>query len=605
MIDAIRPGLARLARASRSAIRIHPTSPLEQTRDRLMVTAAVIVLAFLAISVKLADATLLNHGAEPPRSASIDEPLLHTMGRAEIVDRNGNTLATSLSVSSLYADAKLVIDPAEATKKLVAELPDLDSIDTLGKLSSDKRFVWVKRNLTPKQVSQIHRLGIPGIYFQNEERRIYPAANLASHVVGFTDVDNNGLAGLERGLDKTLRTERGRIETSLDLRLQHILKIEMTGIVEEFDALGAAGLIYDVRTGEVLAMISLPDFDPQNPTGLDENTLFNRVTLGVYEMGSTFKIFNSAMVLDAGRARINDAFDAIHNIQIGRFTITDYHGQHRMLTVAEIFQYSSNLGSVRMMETVGPTAQKAFMTKMGFTKPTPLELAENGWPLIPNPWREVNAMTISFGHGLSVSPMHTVAAAAATINGGIFNRPTLLKRDPKTSPPAERVVSLQTSQAMRKLFRLVVTEGTAKAANIPGYIVGGKTGTANKQKGRSYAQNARMSSFVGAFPMQDPRYMVYILLDEPKGNKKTYGFATGGWVAAPAVGRIIARIAPILGVPQYDENDPEIRNAVEINPGQPKPPTNANPPKPKGSTVASVPPLDVYDDEEDDFQYEE
>jgi cell division protein FtsI (penicillin-binding protein 3) len=597
-MSAVWPGLERLAQASRSAMRVRATSPIEQTRDRLMVTAACIVLAFGAISLKLADATLLNRAAEPARSLATDEPIAPAMSRAEIVDRNGNSLATSLAVQSLYADAAQVIDPAEAVRKLAGVIPDLDFIDTLGKLSSGKRFVWIRRNLSPRQVNLVHNLGIPGVYFQREERRIYPAGAIASHAVGYTDLDNNGLAGMEHGLDKKLRSGPERVVSSIDLRLQHILRAEMLGIKDEFSASAAVGMIYDVRNGELLSMVSLPDFDPQNPPTEDKEAMFNRATLGVYEMGSTFKIFNTAMVLDSGRVKPTDTFDAIHNIEIGRFTIRDYHSENRMLSVAEIFEVSSNLGSVRMMQTVGAAAQKTFMGKMGFLKPAELEVSENGWPIAPNPWREINAMTISFGHGLSVSPVHVVAAAAATINGGILVKPTLLKRPAGEAPAGDRVISEQTSQQMRKLFRLVVAEGTAKSANVPGYLVGGKTGTADKQakQGHGYAKNARRSSFVGAFPMHDPRYLVYVLLDDPKGTKKTYGFATAGWVAAPAVGRVIARIAPILGVPQVDETAPEIRRAVEMNPTAPLPVTNQ---KPKGSAVASVQPA-VDADENDE-----
>lgn len=562
---------------------------LEKTRSRMMVTASVIAVVYGAIAVKLIDATVFRHSGEArPLMAAETGPL--QVNRADIVDRNGNLLGTSLATQSLYADPKLVIDPQEAARKLVGALPDLDVKELTAKLSGEKRFIWIKRNLTPKQHAQVHRLGIPGVYFQREERRFYPAAQLTSHVVGYTGIDNNGLAGLEQYFDKRLKADTAPLRVTLDLRLQHILKKEMASAIEEFRALGAAGMIYDVKRGEVLAMVSLPDFDPQDPTGLDENTLFNKNTLGVYEMGSTFKIFNTAMALDSGKIGVNDSFDAIHNIQIGRFTIRDFHNEGRWLTVAEIFEHSSNLGSARMMMQLGVPTQRAFMQKMGFTRPTPIEVAESGWPLVPNPWREINGLTISFGHGISVSPMHTVAAAASTINGGVLHPPTLLPRPAEAEIPGERVISERTSATMRKLFRLVVTQGTAKAAAAPGYVVGGKTGTADKQKGRGYARNARLSSFLGAFPMHNPQYIVYLLLDEPKPTAKTYGYATGGWVAAPAVGRVIRQIGPLLGVPPVDESAPEIRTAVELNPvfaaPTATPVANSNT---KANTVAAVP----------------
>ncbi|PWC50913.1 peptidoglycan D,D-transpeptidase FtsI family protein [Azospirillum melinis] len=567
---------------------------LEQSRYRLMVTAAVVTTVFTAISVKLAMATLLAGGGEPRQHVALEVGDT-TTNRADITDRNGNLLATSLVTQSLYADPKLVSRPEEAAQKLVSALPDLDYKDVLGKLSGDRRFVWLKRNLTPKQQAAVHRLGIPGVAFEREERRFYPAGPLTSHIVGFTGIDNNGLAGMEQGFNKRLTEEPGTpLQLSIDLRLQHVLKKELAATVQEFSAIGAAGIVFDVRSGEVLSMVSLPDFDPQDPTGLNPDTLFNRATLGVYEMGSTFKIFNSALAFDTGKIRVSDMFDAAHPVKIGRFTINDYHNLHRALTVAEVFQHSSNLGSVRMVQQVGVAAQKAFMTKMGFTKPTGLELPESGWPLVPNPWREVNSYTISFGHGISVSPMHTVAAAASVINGGLFHKPTLLKRQPDGEVPTEQVVSRQTSDMMRRMFRFVVTEGTGKSAEVKGYVVGGKTGTADKQKGKHYQKNSRMSSFLGAFPMNDPRYIVYVLVDEPQATAKTYGYATGGWVAAPAVGRIVKQIGPLLNVPVVDENTPEILNSTYLNAAgstnwqQSLPPVTAPPPA-KGSTVASFP----------------
>lgn len=567
---------------------------LDQSRYRLMVTAAVVTTVFTAISVKLAMATLLAGGGEPRPHVALEIGET-TNNRADITDRNGNLLATSLVTQSLYADPKLVSRPEEAAQKLVSALPDLDYKDVLNKLSGDRRFVWLKRNLTPKQQAAVHRLGIPGVAFEREERRFYPAGPLTSHIVGFTGIDNNGLAGMEQGFNKRLTEEPGTpLQLSIDLRLQHVLKKELAATVQEFSAIGAAGIVFDVRNGEVLAMVSLPDFDPQDPTGLNPETLFNRATLGVYEMGSTFKIFNSALAFESGKIRVSDMFDAAHPVKIGRFTINDLHNLHRALTVAEVFQHSSNLGSVRMVQQIGIAAQKAFMTKMGFTKPTGLELPENGWPLVPNPWREVNSYTISFGHGISVSPMHTVAAAASVINGGFFHKPTLLKRQPDGEVPTEQVVSRQTSDMMRRMFRFVVTEGTGKSAEVKGYVVGGKTGTADKQKGKHYQKNSRMSSFLGAFPMNDPRYIVYVLVDEPQATAKTYGYATGGWVAAPAVGRIVKQIGPLLNVPIVDENAPEILNSTFLNAAgstnwqQSLPPVTA-PPPPKGSTVASFP----------------
>lgn len=576
----------------RAATRSGVSAALDRGRARMLVTACMVVFAFSAISLKLVDATVLADGAEP-RANRVASTEVASAGRADIVDRNGQVLATSLVVWGLHADPALVTkalptkaDIEDAAAKLRSVFPDLDHAELVGKLTSDKRFVYIKRGLTPQQKQMAHRLGLPGLSFEREVRRIYPMGNLTSHLVGFTGIDNAGLMGIEQKFDVRLRTDPKPLQLSVDVRLQHILKREVAKQVVEFNAIGAAGMIYDVHNGEVLAMTSLPDFDPQDPVGLDENTRFNKNTLGVYEMGSTFKIFNSAMALDTGKVRLGDSFDATKAIMYGRHKIDDYHGKYRWMTVAEIFQHSSNIGSVRMALTAGIPAQQAFMDRVGLTKTSPVELPEVSRPLTPHPWREINAMTISFGHGLSVSPMNTVAAAAATVNGGVMHQSTILKRAPGEEIPGHRVVSEKTSQAMRKLFRLVVAEGTGKSADVPGYFVGGKTGTADKQKGRGYSQNARLSSFVGAFPMQDPRYIVFVMVDEPKGNKKSYGYATAGWVAAPAIGRIVRQIAPILGVPPADVESPEIRTALEINS-----PAPAHGAPQKENILAAVPPV--------------
>ncbi|CAK0748965.1 cell division protein FtsI (penicillin-binding protein 3) [uncultured Gammaproteobacteria bacterium] len=548
--------------------RVSATAALERGRNRLLFVGVGICFAFLIVCVKLTMATVLAHHGEQHQAVIADTT--PKVSRADLVDRNGELLATSLPTASLYADPKLVIDPRESARKLAAALPDLEYAEVLEKLSSGKRFVWIRRNLTPRQHQQVHRLGLPGLMFQDEGRRFYPAGSLTAHVVGYTGIDNNGLAGLEQHFNKRLKENSEPLKTSLDLRVQHILRRELQSSMDEFRAIGAAGLIMDVRTAEVLAMTSLPDFDPHDPVTDDsaqaKEVMFNRNTLGVYEMGSTFKIFNSALALEYG-VRLGQMFDASSKLHFGRFTISDYHGKYRPLSVAEIFMHSSNIGSVKMVQHVGGAkAQSAFMTKLGFTKPAPIELPESGRPLIPTPWREINAWTAAYGHGISVSPMHVLAATSAIINGGIMHKPTLVKVPEGEILAGERVVSENTAREMRRLFRLVVTDGTAKGAAAPGYVVGGKTGTADKQRGRHYAQNARLSSFVGVFPMHDPKYLVFVMIDEPQASAATHGFATAGWTAAPAVGRVVKQIAPLLGVEPVDEASPQLWRELDIEP---------------------------------------
>ena len=541
---------------------------LETCRSRLVMTAALFALVFVVVAFRLAEiVAFAGTGAEPhaARSRSVATPV---PVRADILDRNGALLATTLDSPSLYADPRQILDPAEATRALLTVLPQLNTGEVQAKLSSGKSFIWLKRHLTPKQVYDINKLGIPGLQFEHEERRVYPFSDLAAHVVGYCGIDNNGLAGIERALDGKTKASRQPIELSLDARVQFILHEELAKVVRDFSAKGAAGIIMDVRTGEIIAMVSLPDFDPNHPGAMSpadaKERIFNKITLGDYEMGSAFKIFNTAMALDSGTATMAKSYDAVHDLHIGRFTITDYHGKHRMLTVPEVFMYSSNLGSARMAMEAGATRQRAFLERLGLLRPVPIEFDEISKPHYPAQWREVNVITIAYGHGIAVSPLHVATAVSAIVNGGILHRPTMLKVPAGADLPGDRVISEKTSEQMRKLMRLVVQYGTAKMAAAPGYVVGGKTGTAEKNQGGHYQEKKLLSDFVGVFPMQDPRYLVLTLVDEPHGTKQSFGYATAGWTVAPATSRIVQRIAPLLGVQPVDEASPAVQKALAI-----------------------------------------
>lgn len=540
---------------------------LEVGRIRLMITGVVFSLAFLTVGARLVDATVLE-GGDVPRVAATAAAGTPQGIRAEITDRNGIILATTLQAASLYADPALIIDPAEAAAALTTVLPELDYDQLVAELSTDRRFVWLKRGLTPRQHYEINRLGIPGLAFEIEEQRIYPMGNLTGHVVGFTDVDGRGIAGIERQFDVALADGGEPVALSIDVRVQALMRDELAKQIEEFSAIGGAGIVMNVHTGEVLAMVSLPDFSPYEPASVPPETRFNRTTLGVYEMGSTFKIFNTAMALDSGTSTLDERYDATKPIRVGRFTITDYHGEDRWLTVPEIFQYSSNIGSVRMALEAGSEMQQSFLREIGMMTPSPVEVPEVGAPMIPDPWREVTTMTVSFGHGMAVSPMQLTSGVAAMINGGELHPATVLRRDPTEPVPGERVISEATSDTMRRLLRLVVDEGTGAQADAEGYLVGGKTGTAEKAATGGYDRKALMSSFVAAFPMNSPEYVVFAMLDEPKGTKASYGYATGGWTAAPVVRRVIEQMGPMVGIMPVDAESPAIREAmrIDINP---------------------------------------
>jgi cell division protein FtsI (penicillin-binding protein 3) len=361
-----------------------------------------------------------------------------------------------------------------------------------------------------------------------------------------------------------LTADPAPVRLSVDVRLQEVVREELARAIDTFQAIGGAGIVLDVETGEVLAMVSLPDYDPYDAGDESDDGRFNRTTLGVYEMGSTFKVFNTAMALDTGTTTMSGGYDATRPIRAGRFTIRDFHPERRWLSVPEIMLHSSNIGSVHMALDAGTDAQRDYLSRFGMTRRSPIELPEVGAPMVPDPWREINTMTIAFGHGMAVSPMQLVAGVAAAVNGGVLRPTTVLARQPG-AVDGSRVISEATSAQMRRLLRLVVNEGTGRNASAEGYVVGGKTGTAEKAVPAGYDGDARLSSFVSAFPMTDPQYVVFAMLDEPKGNESTYGYATGGWTAAPVVRRVIERMGPLYGLPPVDEDAPAVAEALAID----------------------------------------
>jgi cell division protein FtsI (penicillin-binding protein 3) len=366
-----------------------------------------------------------------------------------------------------------------------------------------------------------------------------------------------------------LRDRHTPIQLSVDLRVQSILRAEIAKQIAEFRASGGSGIVMNVNTGEVLALVSLPDFDPNDPGATPTKNLFDRVTLGTYEIGSVFKIFTVAMALDDRVTSLAGGYDASHPIKIDRFTIHDDHAQNRWLSVPEIFMYSSNIGAAKMAVDVGADRQRDFLSKLGLLKAPSFELPEIAAPQVPDAWRPVNVMTIGFGHGISVSPLQIASAVSAVVNGGTMHRATIIKRSEDEAVSGRQVMSEATSIEMRKLLRLVVEKGTGKLAEAPGYLVGGKTGTAEKISGKHYDTHSLISSFAGVFPVNDPRYFIMISIDEPHGDKKSFGFATGGWVAAPGVSRSVERMASLLGIQPVDEDSPEIRRSLMV--GLPSP----------------------------------
>jgi cell division protein FtsI (penicillin-binding protein 3) len=459
-----------------------------------------------------------------------------------------------------------LIDSDEAFELLTADLPDINTKELRERLSSHRGFVWLKRDITPEQQREIYRQGLPGIGFLNENKRDYPNGAEVSHLLGRVDIDNQGIAGIEKWLDNQglnalhmagLASDRLQtpVQLSLDLRVQHALRDELVKAQAKFHTIAAAGLVLNVRTGEIVAMASEPDYDPNVPHDPRDPTLINRLTTGVYEMGSTFKAFTVAMALDSGKVTLKSTFDAHSPMHYGKFEIHDFEPMQRALSVPEIFTYSSNIGAGHIAMAMGVDYHKAFLKKLGQLDPLRTELPESARPIVPKRWGELNTITIAFGHGLSVAPLQAVMGVAALMNGGILIPPTFLKRSEADAQAlGTRVIKPETSVMMRYLMRLNVEKGTAAKADVPGYYIGGKTGTADKVIFGHYSKTRVLTDFMAVLPADQPRYLLLIMLDEPKALPDTpRGLTTSGWNAVPTGGAVVARIAPLLGIePRMD-----------------------------------------------------
>jgi cell division protein FtsI (penicillin-binding protein 3) len=530
-------------------------------RYRFRLACLGFAVAFVLIGGRLV--TLGFAGTESDAGGLYD--ISTTVHRPDILDRSGRLLATDIRGATLYADPKRVIDADELAEQVAGVLTDVKAQSLRKRLQAGGRFVRIKRELTPSQQAEIHELGLPGLDFIEEYRRVYPVGDTGSHIVGLVDVDNRGLAGIEKFVDDNPQLTMASPQTasgeetvmlSLDVGVQHVLREELKEAMATYQSKAAAGIVMDVHSGEVVALASLPDYDPhQREQALDKDRL-NRIGFGVYEMGSVFKVFTTAGVLDLGLASLTTTYDASSPIHSGRFTISDFHGNGRALTVPEVFIYSSNIGSAKEALHMGVTRHRAFLKRLGLLDPVTTELGPSAAPIVPQNWQKLNTMTIAFGHGLSVTPLQFATATLPLVNGGIAVQPTFLPRSREEAMSASpRVLKAETSVAMLKLMRMNVVKGTGKRANAEGYRVGGKTGTAEKVVHGRYSTSALLNSFLAAFPTDDPQYLVLVMLDEPQRVAASNHSATAGVNAAPTVGKIVARIGPILGVPPKLDGD--------------------------------------------------
>lgn len=528
-------------------------------RTRLVILAVMVV--FTSIAFQLARLAASGSG---DMVATLTEQTPRSLARPDIVDRGGRLFATDVEMPSLYADPSLVRGVDHLSERLQTVLPDIDRAELRRVLSDrNRRFAWIRRGLSPRLAQEVHDLGLPGLAFRTELRRAYPLERLGGHVLGAVNVDNRGAAGIERFIDEGLSADpaHGRpfnaglpVRLTLDLGVQHALEDELHDAMRRYGAKGAAGLVMDVRTGEMMAASSLPGLDPSRPTELMDPARRDKIQGGTYELGSIFKIITVAMGLEGGKTKLDTVFDVTKPLTAGRFTIRDVHPAGRPLTTSEILIRSSNVGAGLIALEEGPERQKAFLDKLGLTSAMRTEVGPVAPPQLPPRFGRAEQITVSYGHGLAVAPIQFAAAVAALINGGTAVTPTFISGQGGASDGV-RIVSQETSRDLNALLRRTVSEpnGTGRRADVPGYRVGGKTGTAELPGRGGYQKKAVISSFLGAFPMDDPQYLTLLMLFEPTGNEETGGEVLAGRNAAPAAGRVISRIAPLLGVrPERD-----------------------------------------------------
>lgn len=533
---------------------------------RLTTIAIVFGFFFSSISYRLLSVSL-SHPHASKQYASKGK------SRKEVVDRNNNLLSVNIPASSVFVNPQHMINIEQDIEKMSKVISGLDKKTLLNELKKPgKTFVWIKRDLTPKEQQGINDLGIAGLYFETEERRLYTYGPLLSHVLGYVGRDGTGLSGLEKTYNDFLShnsfpisgEEQKPLELTIDIRVQNIVAEELDKVIKEFDANGGIGIVADPNTGEIIAMVSKPDFDPHNPAKANIEQLFNRASLGIYELGSVMKCITMAVGFDTNTITLHDAYN-LSNLRVANFQVKDYHKSEGWHSVGDIFLHSSNIGVTQIALEVGKSNIKSYYKKLGLLDPIQIEIPERGSPLYPKQgdWSDLSLTTMSYGYGLSISPLHFIQAMIPIVNGGVMHPMKLVKS--QNTEPGTQVLRPDTSASMRKLLRLVVAKGTGRKAEVPGYLVGGKTGTANMRDGKKYVNNRRMSSFFGMMPAIDPKYVVFVMLDSPKGTKASFGFATAGWNAAPATGAILSRIAALYGMQPYNENDPALQEQLEVD----------------------------------------
>lgn len=545
----------------------------QRSEGRLLLVAVCFLLAFGTVGTRMA--ALATSEVEEPRVQTSGTTILNT--RADITDRQGRILATNFATNALYAHPHEIIDARAAADGLAEIFPDMEADTLHEQFTSERRFLWLRRYLSPEQEQMVHDLGEPGLLFGPREMRLYPNGRIAAHILGGAGFGQEavnaaeviGIAGVEAQFDRELRDpgREGPLELSIDLTVQAAVEEVLAGGMALMNARGASAVLMDVHTGEVRAMASLPDFDPNaRPRPLLEgdpadSPLFNRAVQGVYELGSVFKAFTVAQAFELGLFNMGDMIDTRGPMRMAGFAIRDYRSYGSSQSVRDVFTHSSNIGTARMAQVIGGERQRGFLDQLGLLNPTPVEMVEapSGRPLLPPRWGELATMTISYGHGLSTSPLHLAAAYSTMVNGGTAIEPTLMSTDVVQNGP--RVISETTSARMRDLMREVVTDGTASFGEVPGYAVGGKTGTADMPRaaGGGYYEDRNLTTFAASFPMDNPEYVLIVTLQEPAETSGPEPRRTAGWTAVPVTAEIIRRAAPLLGLRPSIETEASYR----------------------------------------------
>ncbi len=541
----------------------------KRAEGRLLVMASAFVLAFGTVGVRMG--ALASSQPSEPRAQATGAQIISQ--RADITDRKGRILATNLLTHSLYAQPQQMIDPQNAARELVRIFPDLDHDRLLKDFTGNRKFMWIRKKISPEQMQAVHDIGEPGLLFGPREMRLYPNGNLASHILGgasfgqegVSSAEVVGVAGVEKAFDGWLRDPAhagAPLTLSIDLTVQSTIEEVLASGMKLMNAKGATAVLMEVETGEIVAMASLPDFDPNDrPRQIlkgdpSDSPLFNRSVQGLYELGSTFKIFPVAQAMELGLVNPNTMVSSKTPMRIGKYRISDYHNYGPQLSVTDVIVKSSNVGTVRIAQMIGAERQKAFLQKLGFFDATPVEMVEGptGKPLVPSRWPEVTAATVSFGHGLAASPLHLATAYATIVNGGKRVYPTLVSGRGRRD--GEQVLSPQAASQALAMLRQVVTRGTARQVNVEGYAIAGKTGTADKPRPQGgYYKSKVIATFAGIYPANDPKYVLVVTLDEPSDTSGPVERRTAGWTAVPVAAEVVRRVSPLLGLRPVTEGE--------------------------------------------------